>query len=342
MKKIFSLIFIAVIILIGCTKEEEIVVNESIANITITEAQEELYEPVLSFAGIIHPWKEANCGSVMPGKVEKIYVEIGDTVQKDQLLAELSGELLAQAEIEYKIYKKDFERVERLWAKGSVSEVDYDHLKAEYDAKYEKWQLLKKNTEIRAPFAGVVTKIIVNEGENYLFHPSLDINYSHASGVIRIMQLDPLKIEIEVNEKDLNLVSKGQTADVLINDDDPTIETQILEIEPTLSHLTRSATATLMITGHDLKPGMFVSVKVKQPVEQVITISRKALIQLTGTGIYYVYEINNNEAVRSEVEVVQDLGEKVVVKGLEAGKIIALAGKQNLSNGAKVSIQTEE
>ena len=46
--------------------------------------------------------------------------------------------------------------------------MEHDHLKAKLEASEEKYNMLKKNTQIRAPFAGIVTEILVKEGENFM------------------------------------------------------------------------------------------------------------------------------------------------------------------------------
>lgn len=345
MKKNIFLLVLVIALFAGCTDKVEHKAETKAVNIRTAYAQITEYNPVLNFAGSVHAWKEANCGSVLPGKVEKFHVNEGDYVQQETLLAELSGELLAQSEIEYNIYKKDYDRVERLYEKGSVSEVDYDHLKAETDAKFEKWQMLKKNTEIRAPFSGIVTEFLVQEGENYMFHPALDVNYSHASGVVRLMQLNPLKIKIEVNEHDLANISIGGVAKITFPAlTDQLYEAKITAISATLSHLSRTATVTLKLDNSEnfIKPGMFCSVAVQQPSREVVTIPRTALIQLSGTGIYYVYNIVNNQAVRTEVTIDAEMNDLIAVSGLEAGMNIATAGRHKLIDGVTVHIQSEE
>ena len=40
----------------------------------------------LEFVGTLEPWQKAALGSQVPGKVEKIYVEVGDHVAKGDVL----------------------------------------------------------------------------------------------------------------------------------------------------------------------------------------------------------------------------------------------------------------
>jgi membrane fusion protein (multidrug efflux system) len=322
MKRYITCILTAALLL-GCSKApEQTKTTQAAPAVRIATAHQETYQPTLHFAGTAYAWQEANCGSVLPGKVEKIHAKEGQKVAKDELLAELSGELLAQAEIEYAAYKKDLERVTRLHQKGSVSEVDYDHLKAETEAKYERLQMLKKNTEIRAPFAGTVTEYLVQQGENYFFHPALEMNYSHAGGVVRLMQL--------------NLSFVAYPAD--------RFTATVASISPTLSHLTRTATATLRLANSDgrIKPGMFCKVDLPLPAVEAVMIPRTALLQLNGTGEYFVFTISGSQAQRTSISILQELNDRVAVCGLASGIQVITAGKQNCTDGMHVSILRED
>lgn len=337
---------LAATLLLGCTQTPDTTqTSQAAPSVRVASAYQDAYQPTLHFAGTVHAWRQANCGSVLPGKVEKIHVKEGQKVAKGELLAELSGELLAQAEIEYAAYKKDLDRVTRLHAKGSVSEVDFDHLKAETEAKYERLQMLKKNTEIRAPFAGTVTEYLVQEGENYFFHPALEMSYSHAGGVVRLMQLSTLKIEIEVNEQDISAIQPGMQANLAFAAYPSHSFTATVEsISPTLSHLTRTATATLRLANPQglIKPGMCCTVELPLAAEQTVMIPRKALLQLNGTGEYYVFTVSGSQAQRTPVTVLQELNERVAISGVAAGMQVITAGKQHCTDGMRISILREE
>jgi membrane fusion protein (multidrug efflux system) len=345
MKRYITCILTAALLL-GCSKApEQTKTTQAAPAVRIATAHQETYQPTLHFAGTAYAWQEANCGSVLPGKVEKIHAKEGQKVAKDELLAELSGELLAQAEIEYAAYKKDLERVTRLHQKGSVSEVDYDHLKAETEAKYERLQMLKKNTEIRAPFAGTVTEYLVQQGENYFFHPALEMNYSHAGGVVRLMQLDTIKIEIEVNEQDIRNLTPGMQANLsFVAYPADRFSATVASISPTLSHLTRTATATLRLANSDgrIKPGMFCKVDLPLPAVEAVMIPRTALLQLNGTGEYFVFTISGSQAQRTSISILQELNDRVAVCGLASGIQVITAGKQNCTDGMHVSILRED
>lgn len=329
----------------GCNNKNSLnETPEQVAISTVT-AVDSLYNTVLSFSGTLSPNKEANLGSIVPGKVEQILVPEGGTVEAGELIAVMSDEFLSQSEIEYQAVKKDFERMQTLLAKNSVSQQEYDHIKALYDAANLKLQMARKNTEIRAPFSGVVMKHLVQEGENYFFYPNLSPGMSISSGIISLMQIDPILIKINVNEKNLNQIRIGQSATIKTDAlKGATFTGKIIKISPLLSTISHSAEVDISVMNGDykLKPGMSCAVELQLPARKGIMIPKFALLQQAGTKDQYVYLIKNNTARRKVVNVLSYCGDWAVVDNLAAGQIVALDGKNKLSDGSQVVISGEK
>ena len=153
----------------------------------------------------------------------------------------MSDELLIQAQIEMQTLRKDFERIARLKEKESISVMDYDHVKAKYEASQAKVEMLKKNTSIVAPFSGVITDIMVNEGENYTFVPSVRNDLKIVGGIVSLKQLNPLKVSISVNEKQLHAVTKGEEVRFVFDAaPDAPVTGKVSYIAPVLSSMTRT------------------------------------------------------------------------------------------------------
>jgi membrane fusion protein (multidrug efflux system) len=272
--------------------------------------------------------------------VEKIFFHKGKTVKKNELLVQLSNELYSQALIERNTLEKDFNRVARLHEKESISVQDYDHIKAKYEASKAKTKMLRKNSEIRAPFSGTIVDYLVLEGENFFFAPSLKAGYSHTSGIVQLMQLDILKVEIAVNEKEISKIKKGQIAQIKFDAYPQDKYKGIVKtINPILSTLTRTAKVELEINNskRKIKPGMYANVNIELQKRKAIFIPLKAIYRLPGTGNDYVFVINNKIAKRVAIEKFETIGNLVAVKGIKKNVEIALAGKNKLRNLSKVS-----
>lgn len=339
-----KLLIVVLLLFSGCRnqKAENALQTDVRIPVTVTSSVRVQYQPMLQYQGTAFANKEANLGTSLPGRVEKIYPQIGDRVQKGDLLAELSAELFVQAQIEANTLEKDFLRISRLRNKGSVSQQDFDHVKAQYEAARVKEELMRKNARIHAPFSGIVVDHLVKEGENYFFSPSLKSGYSMTSGIIQLMQLNPLIVTFDINEKELPLVKPGMEATVIFDayPDRPVTGT-ITYIEPLLSTQTRTAKGHVQLSNDKLiyKPGMFALVAIALPEKSGVQIPLAAISRQAGTGNDYVFTEEKGVVTRVPVIRRTTRNEYVVVEGLEEAKNVVLSGKNKLTNGALVKVQ---
>ena len=310
--------------------------------VKVVTAETKMYTPNLDLPGTAFADREANLGAALPGRVEKIYFPEGSHVKKGDLLVSLSGELYTQAQVEFDAIQKDYERVSRLNEKGSISEQDFDHVKAKYDASKAKVEMMKKNAEIVAPFSGTIVEYLVQEGENYFFNLNLDPGYSATSGILRLMKLDPIQVEVQINEKDLPSVRKGQKATVSFDAvQGTTIDGKISEIKPVLSTITHTATAKVEVSNGkgDIKPGMFAHVKIELPAYESVTVPLNAIYRQPGTPDDYVFVVENSKVKRQKIERLYTDGDMVGVKGINAGEVVVTSGKDKLIDGSLVDIK---
>lgn len=333
------------IFLFGCSENtEQNKQKEEKTVVTTTRSEQKTYSPWLEYNGTAFAHREASLGTALPGRVEKIHYEEGEFVKEGTLLVELSAELYAQALAEKNTLEKDFARIKRLREKGSVSQQKYDHVKAKYEAAKAKAQMMRKNCEIRAPFSGTVVDYLVQEGENFMFSPSLKPGYTHTSGVVQLMDLSRLNVEIDVNENDLKHISEGQTAHIVF-DAYPTEEYrgEITKIKPILSTATHSATTEVTVKNADgkLKPGMFAHVRIKLPETKGVFIPLNAIYRQPGTGNDYVFVLKNNAVTRKPIEKIYTKGKDVVVKGIRPDRQVVVHGKNKLNDGDQVIVNNE-
>ena len=300
------------------------------------------YAPTQMFTGTVLANREANLGAALPGKVEAIHFIEGDFVNKGDLIVELSDEMLTQAEVENQALQKDYERVKRLREKESISQMEYDHIKAKLDASNAKTEMIRKNTRVYAPFSGTIVERMMEEGEIFFINPGLDPGYSMRSGIVRLMQLNPVRVKFDVNEKDLPNIMKG--LDALIELDavpDKSIKAKVSSVKPMLSTLTRTASAEIVLDNSNglLMPGMFARVTVMLPEQQLCFVPLNAISHLPGTGEEFVYIVDNDVAERIVVRRLYTNGNLVAVDGLEPNQSIVVEGKGKLQHGQKVNVR---
>lgn len=339
----FIFILIGIVFFSSC-KEEKIEEKKSLGPVpvTIATALKLKYQPVIEYTGTAFAFKEANLGTTLPGRVEKLHYQIGEHVKKGSLIAELSSELYLQAMIENRAIKKDFERVSRLKEKGSIPVQDFDHVKAKYDASNAKVQLLKKNVEIRAPFDGTVVELLINEGENFFFNPSLKPGYSMTSGIVKLMDLDKLKVKVGVNEKDLQHIATGQKTQVKFDAlSEGKYTGEVVLIKPYLSTTTRTAEVEIAIDNAASKilPGMHASVSFLLPEKEGVFVPVNAIYRQPGTGDHYVFKVIGKKVTKIETERGNIIGDKISVTNVKEGDTLVVYGKNKLNEGSEVVLE---
>jgi len=344
--KISILVFITVIIASCTSKKPADNTRNEKPVIKTAKVEESNYIPVLTFSGSVKAFREANLGAVLPGRIEKLYFEEGDNVKAGDIIAEMSAEMLMQAQAENTALKKDFERLSHLKDKGSVSDMNYDHVKAQYEASDAKVAMLKKNTQIKAPFSGIIAAVNVKEGENFSFVPTgLDLNnLSLASGIVKLMQVNPIKIEIEIGEKDLSKIKIGQAATITLDAyPEKKFTGKVHYIKPVLSGTTHTATVEIEVSnpGMIMKPGMYAGVTITAPAISGMFIPSNAILKQEGMGEEFVYVLVKNTAHRINIKRVYVSEDKVAVVGLQAGQEVITYGKNKLSEGTEVSVKND-
>ena len=99
------------------------------------------------------------------GRIEKIYVEVGDRIKKGQLLVEMDRTQLVQAEVQLKNLETEYNRAVQLNETGSISKQAYDAAVTQYEVAKANVDFLKENTKMLAPFDGIVTGKYFENGE---------------------------------------------------------------------------------------------------------------------------------------------------------------------------------
>jgi membrane fusion protein, multidrug efflux system len=310
--------------------------------VNVVKSESRQYIPLIELSGTAYADKEANLGAALPGRIEKVYFPEGSLVKKGDLLISLSGELYTQSLVEFNTIEKDFERVSRLNEKGSISQQDYDHVKAMYDASRSKMEMMKKNAEIIAPFSGTIVEYLVNEGENYFFNINLEPGYSKTSGILRLMKLDPIQVKVEVNEKDLGKLQKGQAATVTFDAFPSKIfNGKLSEIEQVLSTLTHTATVKVELGNSQgkIKPGMFAHVKIGLSPLNDVTVPMNAIYRQPGTADDFIFVVSNNKVRRQKIDRLWVDDTWVGINGISSGETVVTSGKEKLHDGSLVEIK---
>ena len=333
-----------VLLLQGCNEQNEKQASQQdeVQVVSAVKAEKIIYTPELKFSGVAKASRHATLSTALPGRVERLHVRKGDHVEQGQLIAELSDEMLIQAIVAYETLKTDYERLSRLVAKGSVSQVDYDHLKAKFEAAEARKALMDKNTRLVAPFKGIIAEVYIEEGENYSLMPSgLSGAFKLENCIVKLINYNPVKVEIAINEKIFPQLFIGQMAALRFDAfPDTVFSAQVDYISEELSATTHSAKVDLLLENPDLlvKPGMFAQVFLQLNPRETVFVPLQSIYRQAGTANDFVFVIQDDVVHRKRITQAEMVGDRVAVNGLLGDELLVTAGKNLLTDGAKVRI----
>lgn len=177
-----------VLLVTACSEEAVITESQS------SQPMAEVIKPSLSqhyvvereYVGFVRAKDQARLGFELSGQIERIFVDVGDTVEEGQALISLDTRLLItqerqleaqQAEVsaQLKLIESNLKRQLSLKKKGFSAEVEIDSLTSQKNALLANRQQLKASLEanrlqqeksiITAPFSGVISQRSVSKGD---------------------------------------------------------------------------------------------------------------------------------------------------------------------------------
>lgn len=346
-RTIFSLILAGGILLASCAPKEkkagaaDAATADSVAAVPVKvmPVSKTMIARTIDYTATIQAYEEVNLAPSTPGRVDKIYVEVGDRVQKGQNLFLMDRTQYYANKIQLANLEKDLARLDTLLKVGSVKEQLYDQTKAQYEVMKTNVEFMEENTQLEAPFPGIITGKYLEDGELYSGAPGM----SGKAAVVTLMQINPVKIIISISEQYFPLIKNGMKVRVVADVyPDRAFEGTIFRIHPTINAMSRSFNAEVRISNGSelLRPGMFARSFIDMGQEEAIVVPASAVMMQEGTNERYIFVVENGIAVRKTVTLGQRFDDRFEIAGgdLKEGDSLITEGQARLNNGQKVDI----
>lgn len=290
----------------------------------------------------------AHVSPTVAGKVVSVNASLGDYVKAGQSLARLDSVEIGQSLARYEQLKaraalaaSNMERVKRLVekkiaARKEILAAETEHLTAlsEFHAEEERLLLLGLSRAdlqdidkrrillpVRSPISGTVTEKHIVTGE--FADPS--------KGLFTVADLSSVWVQVDINERDLAKVRKGQTAVVKANAYlDESFRGRITYIADFVDEATRTVKARVEVANPKrmLKPEMFVSVELALPPSgpQVLAVPEGALQEVGGKKVLFVTSDGTRFEPREVSTGTASGGMAEILSGLKEGEKYASDG----------------
>lgn len=273
----------------------------------------------------------SGCGEKKDVKTEEEVISVKvNTVELKTLRDSLDyvGDIKAadEATVYSKVNGKIIEKRVRegdLVKKGDViAYVDRD----EVGFKFEK-------APVEAFFNGVVGKIYVDIG----------MAVTQQTPIALVINMDTMKINLEIPEKYLPRLSLGQTAEIAIDAYPQDKFTGVVsQISPVVDTATRTASIELEIENYDhrLKTGMFARAQlILEEYKDVPVVLKEAVLGRSPDTYVYVVEENTAKKRKIKIGLQQDSYWRVL-EGLHEGESVVVMGQQKLRDGTAVTVES--
>ncbi|SFC76696.1 membrane fusion protein, cobalt-zinc-cadmium efflux system [Zunongwangia mangrovi] len=375
-------IFIFASILVGCKNEsteetetnaENTAKNASENMISLTKTQfangrmkfskitEESVPEVIHATGSVDvpPENKLTISSYIDGYIAKVPFLIGDRVKAGQLIASIESTAAIDLQKDYldamnrlDYLKSEYQRQQKLFEEKITAEKNYLRAKSEYQSEASKVAALEKqmgllNISVASVKKGNITSNIniysPIDGEITMINTSRGKHVQPSDEIIQVVNFDHLHMELDLFEKDLFNIKKGQDVYAFLPDHPAdTLKSEIHLVGKAINPDSR----TIKIHAHfkenedldNLAIGTFLEAEINTGVQKAFIIPSESIVEVDGKSYILVLQDTKGDHYQlkiTEVTTGKTYQDKTVINN--AGQLDQ--NKQILSKGAFELIQ---
>ncbi len=350
--KVLPIVLFFALLIVSCSpksKEQKSEGTDSdttsvkIEKVKISVLQPQVIAKDIEYTSTLKAFEEVNLVPSTPGRIEKIFVEIGNRVKKGDILVQMDQTQLQQAILQLKNLETDFQRLDTLQKVGSITKQQFDQVSTQYEVAKKNVDFLRENTKLLAPFDGIISGKYFENGEMYSALPNTTVG---KAAIISIVQINPLKAQVNIPETYYPLVSVGLKTDIICDIyPDEKFVGNILRKYPTIDPMSHSFTVELRVNnpGEKLRPGMFCRVNLILGEIKALVAPSLAVLKMQGSNERYIFLEKDGKARRVAVTIGKRYDENVelVTSELKEGDHLIVVGQSSLIDGQPVEVVTE-
>ena len=289
------------------------------------------YEISKNLPGELLPFQQSKIAFEITGRISSIFVDIGDRVKKDEVLAKLDDSEvnanLEQAVARLDLANQVLNRFEDLRKKGFISIQDFDKAKSEYlvaKSQVKFFEVKKSQTILRAPYDGFIQNRFVDEGTV--------INGSNP--ILEILDANKVEAHVSIPE---NLVNNLEVSnDYFFEIGQEKAKGKFKRLAPMSASGSNSRLAIFEFSDFFI-PGSVIDLIIKiKKSEQGIWLPINSLSQ-SEQGLWSVYTVSDDGSNRVEKDLVRILhfeNNYAYVSGtLKDGDLVILGGLSKIIEG---------
>lgn len=334
---LFSIV-ISLLAFTSCGEEEsetsesmEDIQNNNGVPVTVEEVKLEYFKKELTFYSTLSGIMQTTRAAAVGGRVEKINFKVGDFVKEDDIVVQFPEDNPAvqyeQAKAAYDNSLKTYERMKSLLAAGETSQANFDGAETKYLVDKRNYEMARQALFIDAPYDGIITEIMVNEGDGV----------DSKAALFTIAKMNKMKAKVWANEEEIRLIKKGMDAE--IDHLGKVYKGKVTHVSLSVDPRTRSFYAEVEFdnSSNELRPGTSVEIAVKIYENNEAVIVPQHLIKKQNEK-EYLFISANKTARMTEVKTGKRNAIWIeILDGLNPGDKLIVKGSEMLVNGQKVN-----
>ncbi|WP_071161814.1 efflux RND transporter periplasmic adaptor subunit [Halodesulfovibrio aestuarii] len=273
------------------------------------------------------------------GLIEWVGVTEGDSVKANEQVVRINLEALQaakdRAEANLTMKKHQLKRRRKLYEGNVLSREELEQSETEFTVAKTKLREAEVQFEhgiVVSPVSGVVNKVNVDPGE-YV---------SQGNSIATIVNVDQIKITVNVPEMDIRYLSKGQTAPVMFDAYPNEKWSGVVDfVAWKADSATRTFPVRIIVKNTDgrIRPGMIARASfVRRSLRDIVSVPLFSVIDKGGERIAFIEKDGVAEARTVTLGVID--GDRVqILAGLNVGENLIIAGQREVEDGVKVDVR---
>jgi len=332
--------------LVACSKAQQETKAPTGVSVRVAKAELGVVEELAYGLGVVRSRQNAVLGAELPGRVEAIFVEVGDRVRKGQVLARIEAKRLREAiaaarneakrlQAQYRQAERAHRRLLRLHAQGFASDDALDAARAKAQAlasalaaaraRVRELEAQWEKRLIRAPFSGRVQRRFVSKGDFVgLGKPVVAIAAAHG-----------LIVESALPPTEARRLRAGMDARIVLADGQ-VLASQVIERASAADARDVVPFRVAVPEGAALFPGERVRVEVVLERRKAVLVPQEAIVLRPSGFFVFTIEQGRAKAIAVQPGLFASNGMREVRTGLDAGMVIVRDGAGWLEDGDRV------
>lgn len=308
--------------------------------VSVVPAETGEISELIDLTGSVEPTRLAKLASPAEGPILNSRVREGDVVKQGFKVLSIGRKkateaLLISARQDLESEKEELARIEQLVESGAIPKDQLDTAKARYSRMVAQLARVKENSEdydVEAPWDGIISKVLVNDG-NYV-----------AARTVLVEMFDPKSLVVRMAVPEAQSQEIKPDMDVSVKLDayhGKSFRGKISRIYPDLDRRMRTRIAEVEIKDDvALDPGMFARLDLKLRTEKDRIVVPAQAVIVTPTGLRVAFIIEDGKAVQRKIKTgLESEGKIQILSGINPGEQIVIAGNEKLKDGMAVRVQ---